>query len=116
MIFSDSALQNQRIECLLHLKGACVQFIQKQAERFFLNQTAGRAEDTCAVHDLRHSDQILRGKLASCQADAGQAQLCGKLLYNRGLPDSGCTPDKNGPDKPDLQKKLLELILVDRNR
>ncbi len=113
MILSDSALQNQRIERFLHLKGADVQFIQKQAERLFLNQTARRAEDACTVYDLRHSDQILRGKLASCQADAGQVQLCGKLLYNRGLPDSGRTPDKNGQDKPNLQKQLLELILVD---
>ena len=61
---------------------------------------------------LRHSDQILRGKLASRQADAGQTQFGGKLLHNCGLPDSGRTPDKNGPDKPNLQKKLLELILV----
>ena len=113
MIFSDSALQNQRIERFLHLKGAGIQFIQKQTERLFLHQTAGRAKDACTVHNLRHSDQILRGKLASCQADAGQPQLCGKLLHNRGLSNSGCAPDKNRLDKPNLQKKLLELILVD---
>ena len=107
MIFSDPALKNQRIKRLLHLQGAGVQLVQEQTERLLSDKASRRTEHARSVYDLWHADQILRRKLASGQADTGKAELGGKLFNNGGFADARRTPDKDRPDKTDVQKNIF---------
>ena len=115
-VLSDPPLQDQGVEGLLHLLGAGVQFVQKQAVRPLPGDHAGRAEDAAPLHDLGHADDILRRQLAAQQGDALQAHVRGELFHNGGLPDPGWSPDKDRTDGTHVQKHVHQLLLVYRYR
>ena len=115
-VLPDPPLQDQGVECLLHLLGAGVQFVQKQAVGTLPGDHAGRAEDAAPLHDLGHADDILRRQLAAQQGDALQAHVRGELFHNGGLPDPGWSPDKDRTDGTHVQKHVHQLLLVYRYR
>ena len=102
MIFSDSFLQNQGVKRLLHLLRTAVQLIQKQAVRFRPRDHSGRPEGVHLSHNLRDTDDILRGKLASQQGNTGKPHAFCKFFHQRRFSNSGRPPDKDRAGRRDI--------------
>ena len=103
MVFPDASLQNKGVERFLNFLRACVQLIQKQTIRLFSCDHPGRAKHTAPVHDLRHTNDIFRCKLAAQQRNTGQLHIFGKLLHDGRFADAGCAPDKDRAHEADIQ-------------
>lgn len=101
--YGNASLQNKGVERFLNFLRACVQLIQKQTIRLFSCDHPGRAKHTAPVHDLRHTNDIFRCKLAAQQRNTGQPHIFGKLLHDGRFADAGCSPDKDRAHEADIQ-------------
>ena len=112
MVLPHPALQDQGVECLLHLLGAGVELVQEQAVWLVPGDHPGRAEHAPPVYDLGHADNVLRGQLAAQQGHTGQANLLCKLFHDTGFPDSNSSPDEYWPYQTYVQQDVQKLFLV----
>ena len=111
-VFSDAAFQNERIKCFLYLVGTGVQLIQKQTVRFLPCDNPGWTKYAASLYDLRHTDDVLRGKLAAQQRNALQSHIRRKLPYNGRFSDAGSAPDKHRANSRHIQQHIHKLVLI----
>ena len=90
-VLAEPALQQQRVERLLHVRRAGRQLVEEQAERLGLlrQQDARRAEHRALADDARNAADVLRRDLRAEQRAARQARLGRRLVDHLGLADAG---------------------------
>lgn len=106
---------NEAIERLLHLWRGGIQFIEQQAIWLVARDDTWRAKAAKATHDLRHTEQIFGGKLTAQQRDEGQAQVIGEGIDEVGFADAGWSPDEDGAHRGDMQQKIKQIALRERD-
>src|SRR5215472_11153951 len=99
---------DETVKRLLHLVGAGIQLVQKQAIGFLARDRLGWAKAADSVLNLRHPQQVLWGELASQERDARQPQGSRELLHDGRLPDSRWSPDEHRTNQRDVQQEVSQ--------